>query len=76
MDLRENSREERQTQGVDAYRPQNHITTTEKNRTESKKGQPATVWEQLAANYAMLGRAHAALGNRRTQYTVVHSTAR
>ena len=59
-----------------AYRPQNHITMTEENRTEMKKGQPATVWEQIAAIYAVLGRAHTAPRNGRMQYTAVHSTAR
>ena len=35
-----------------------------------KKGQqPATVREQIAASYAMLGRAHAALEDGRTRYT-------
>ena len=55
-----------------AYKLQNHITVTEENRTEI----PATVWEQIAAIYAVLGRAHAAPRNGRTQYPVVHSTAR
>ncbi len=34
-----------------------------------KRRQPATVREQIAASYAMLGRAHAALSHGRTQYT-------
>ena len=34
-----------------------------------KRKQPATVREQIAASYAMLGRAHAALKDGRTQYT-------
>ena len=34
-----------------------------------KRKQPATVREQIAASYAMLGRAHAALRDGRTQYT-------
>lgn len=34
-----------------------------------KKGQPTTVREQIAASYANLGRAHAALRDGRTQYT-------
>lgn len=61
---------------MSAYRSQNHITMTEENRMGMKKGQPATVGEQIAAIYAVLGRAHAAPRNGRTQYTIVHSTAR
>ena len=76
MDLGENSREERQTQGVGAHMPQNHITMTKESRTEMKKRQPATVWEQIAASYAVLERVHVALRNGKTQYTVEHSTAR
>lgn len=34
-----------------------------------KRRQPTTVREQIAASYAMLGRAHAALKDGRTQYT-------
>ena len=49
---------------------------TEENRMGMKKGQPATVGEQIVAIYAVLGRAHAAPRNGRTQYTIVHSTAR
>ena len=39
------------------------------DNTDMTRRQPTTVREQIAASYAMLGRAHAALKDGRTQYT-------